>query len=110
MLRLFFFLHFSPINRISLSQPDPTIEHIDRENDQTDSDDTRIDEPNNVFFSQPTNINDMLLSQIATTPGSSQVNLLFLYTMDFRNVLVRSLQKWNVDSKMEFDFSIKQNK
>lgn len=61
-----------PVNRISLSQPDPTIDHFDGCKDDKENVESSVDEPNNAFFSQPTNINDMLLSQIATTPGSSQ--------------------------------------
>lgn len=58
-------------NRVSLSQPDPSLSsHNTYDNDDYENDENDLRAP--VWYSQPTHIEDMLLSQISATPGSSQ--------------------------------------
>jgi len=55
--------------RLSLSQPDPFLRH--RNEIEYDSNASE-DHTSSVWYSQPVHIEDMLLSQISSTPGSSQ--------------------------------------
>ena len=62
------------VQRWSISQPDPTMEHNEcrlEHNGPNNNNDLHNREGNTIAWSQPSNINDMLLSQIVTTPGSS---------------------------------------
>ena len=70
MILTFFF--FS--SRVSLSQPDPIINH----GHVNDNEIIRDENCATVWYSQPSNIEDMFLSQMSSTPGSSQVSLLNL--------------------------------
>ena len=61
--------------RFCMSQPDPTIEsnefRLDNNNPHNNNNNFHGNDENTIAWSQPANINDMLLSQIVTTPGSA---------------------------------------
>ncbi len=60
---------------MSSTQPEPRIRH-----DSDDDKDDDNDDYNNVCFSQPLHVDDLILTQTQLTPGSStQVFLLFHY-------------------------------
>lgn len=61
--------------RFCLSQPDPTIDISEFKLDSNQNNNNRnmfANDENHIAWSQPANIDAMLLSQIVTTPGSSQ--------------------------------------
>ena len=74
-------------SRVSLSQPDPIINH----GHVNDNEIIRDENCAAVWYSQPSNIEDMFLSQMSSTPGSSQVSLLNLIIE--RNLVNRFLHK-----------------
>jgi len=83
----FFVFSSNDLQRFSLSQPDPTIEDNEFKLDDPQSgvnnnNALRRGDENTIAWSQPANIEDMLLSQISTTPGSSQVCICIISQRD----------------------------
>lgn len=62
-------MYFFFSTRLSSSQPHPYIQSDMDDMEEGDPDDAK----SSVWFSQPSNLETMLLSQISSTPGSSQV-------------------------------------
>ncbi|XP_065055969.1 serine/threonine-protein kinase Chk1-like isoform X1 [Rhopilema esculentum] len=58
--------------RISSTQPEPRLRNDTGYNDEEDDDGDRKNEWTNLCFSQPLHVDDLILSQTQSTPGSSQ--------------------------------------
>ena len=64
---------FSRSSRISSTQPEPHLHHNNGYDSDGNENVEKENEWTNVCFSQPIHVEDLILSQTQSTPGSSQV-------------------------------------